>query len=198
MKIYENTRGLRVALAALVHRNVTWGIAILNHPSSVSGTELVCRRFILIPGCLPWRALSVGLIRWALDVGCCLPASLRRTEALPAVFWNWQMALGEPQMPGLSLWVSFSWILTVWSSLSLLIPHWFSVGPSSPSILSACWVFVVGGLVWTTPFATYWSGCLSSFCLGELGPLAFLSASVSSSVKWVLVKKLVIIQADVY
>lgn len=40
--------------------------------------------------------------------------------------------------------------------------------------------------------------CLSSFCLGEPGPLAFLSASVSTSVKWVLVKKLVIIQADIY
>lgn len=63
MKIYENTWGLQVALAALVHRNVTWGLAILNHPSSVSGTELVCRWFILIPGCSPWRARSVGLIQ---------------------------------------------------------------------------------------------------------------------------------------
>lgn len=62
-----------MALAALapnllLHRNVTWGLAILNHPSSVSGTELVCRRFILIPGCSPWRAFVCGAYQVSLGL----------------------------------------------------------------------------------------------------------------------------------
>ena len=143
MKIYENTWGLQVALAALVHRNVTWGLAILNHPSSVSGTELVCRWFILIPGCSPWRARSVGLIQVSRGLWFLSPCLSKAHRGSPSCVP--ELADGPGRTPDARL-ISLGFLL-LWSSLSLLAPHWFSVGPPSPSILSACWLFVVGGLV---------------------------------------------------
>ena len=129
---------------------------------------------------------------------CPPPASLRHTEGSPSCVP--ELADGPGRTPDARL-ISLGFLLLDFNCVILPVfvspPLVFSRCP-----LPQCYVCLLvvcsGRLDVNNSICHSLLDCLSSFCLGELGPLAFLSASVSTSVKWVLVKKLVVIQADIH
>lgn len=169
-------------------------LAILSHLNSVSGIELMVGWLILIfLGWSSWRS-ACGAYKWALDSDVCPPASLRLMYNRDSPSWLPGCDGSGRAAPDSSL-ISLGFLPHLGSKvLPCFVSFPLSFSRFLPNILSVS-VVVCSGRVGLHDVACYHRP--SSFCLCDYGNLALLLTSVSSSLKWVLVKKLTVIQADI-